>query len=278
MQVSESPTWTLDPRFPKAPSTAEWQAMSSLTRHQVCEALATAEHEVLDTMAPEGTRHEESTGDAIDRLRQWMNGRSRAAFVARNLRVYYPAEDAFEPDIMVALDVPQEHRDSWIVSSEGGKGVDVVFEFAWKGNRKKDLDENVTRYARLGIPEYYVVDLRKSRFYAFHLPPGGGTYQAITPQDGRVRSPGLDIDLYFDGYTLRLMNGIVMLANAREGLGHLQVALSRVSSELNSERNRAEAEMERADAEKARAEAEKERADALERRLRELLGERGEGG
>ncbi|MBT9555275.1 MAG: Uma2 family endonuclease [Myxococcales bacterium] len=270
MQVSEAQRWTLEPRFPKAPSTTEWQAMSTLERLEVCEQLGTAHHEVLDTMAPEGTRHEESTGDAIDRLRQWMNGGSRAAFVARNLRVYYPAEDAFEPDIMVVLGVPQEHRDSWIVSAEGGKGLDVVFEFAWKGNRQKDLDENVRRYARLGIPEYYVIDLRKSRFYAFHLATGGGAYQTITPQDGRVRSPGLDVDLYFDGYALRLMNGIVMMANAREGLGHLQVALARVSSELNIERDRAETERERAEAEKARA-------DALERRLRELLGTTGEG-
>src|SRR5262245_36984624 len=42
---------------------------------------------------------------------------------------------------------------AWVVAEEG-KGLDFVLEVLHKGDRNKDLVENVERYAQLGIPEY----------------------------------------------------------------------------------------------------------------------------
>ena len=59
-------------------------------------------------------------------------------------------------------------RDKWVVSAEG-KGLDWVLEVHVGGDRKKDAERNVARYARLGIPEYFLYDGASNRLTAYRL-------------------------------------------------------------------------------------------------------------
>lgn len=45
------------------------------------------------------------------------------------------------------------------VVADEGKGLDWVLEVVCHGDRRKDLVENVKRYAALGIPEYFIYDV-----------------------------------------------------------------------------------------------------------------------
>jgi Uma2 family endonuclease len=67
----------------------------------------------------------------------------------------------FSPDVIAVDGAEQRQRDSWIVDAEGGKGLDVAIEIVVRRSRKKDLGRNADRYARLGIPEYYLFDRRQ---------------------------------------------------------------------------------------------------------------------
>ena len=76
---------------------------------------------------------------------------------------------------------------SWVVLDEG-KALDLAIEIVHSGDRNKDLISNVARYARLGIPEYFVYDQRRQRLYGFSLPASGQLrYESITPSGGRRR-------------------------------------------------------------------------------------------
>lgn len=68
-----------------------------------------------------------------------------------------------------------------MVSAEG-KGLDWVLEVHVGGDRKKDAELNVARYARLGIPEYFLYDRERNRLSAYRLPsPEARTYSAVVP-------------------------------------------------------------------------------------------------
>ena len=56
----------------------------------------------------------------------------------------------FAPDLIAVLDVEQGERLHWVVAEEG-KGIDLALEVTLRGSRKKDLEENVERYARTGM-------------------------------------------------------------------------------------------------------------------------------
>ena len=54
------------------------------------------------------------------------------------------------PDLLAVRDVETHPRQKWVVSHEG-KGLEWVMEVHVGGDRKKDAEYNVERYARLGI-------------------------------------------------------------------------------------------------------------------------------
>ena len=74
-------------------------------------------------------------------------------------------------------------------------GLDWVLEVLWAGDRKKDLEDNVVKYASLGIPEYFVYDQKLQRILGYRLPVGGNAYRPILAQTGLYHSNVLGVDL-----------------------------------------------------------------------------------
>jgi Uma2 family endonuclease len=138
----------------------------------------------------------------------------------------------FAPDLIAVLDVESHRRSSWIVNRER-RGIDFVLEVTLAGDRKKDLETNVKRYARLGIPEYFILDLKLRRIVGYRA-GSAGVYESIVP-----------------------------LPDAEELIERLE---SMVGDLVSKEESLAK-ELEEA---LARAEAEKARAERLLARLREL--------
>src|SRR5204863_621848 len=113
---------------------------------------------------------------------------------------------------------------SWIVSREG-KGLDLVIEIHVAGDAKKDLETNVARYARLGIPEYFVLDRPRARVLGFRLREAQA-YERIVPQGGRLRSEVLSLDLTVEGGLLRFYHGTAPLLFMDELVGRLNVMVA----------------------------------------------------
>lgn len=132
-----------------APTQEEWDALTPLEQAEVVRALP---GEVTDAeMAPpEGDRHFKAKTGVLGALRGYFARQGRRVYLAAELPTYYPAEPRFAPDLLAVLDVESHDRDKWVVSAEG-KGLDWVLEVHVGGDRKKDAERNVARYARLGF-------------------------------------------------------------------------------------------------------------------------------
>src|SRR5206468_6940193 len=68
--------------------------------------------------------------------------------------------------------------------ADEGKGLDFVLEVLHRGDRKKDLVENVERYARLRIPEYFIYDRARQQINGYRL-AGAKRYQRIVRSEER---------------------------------------------------------------------------------------------
>ena len=89
-----------------------------------------------------------------------------------------------EPDVLVAFDVPrQEHRTAYLVWREG-KVPDFLLEVASNSTWRNDYGRKRDIYERLGVPEYFIFDARKSprrpRLTACR-PGTDGRYQELRP-------------------------------------------------------------------------------------------------
>jgi Uma2 family endonuclease len=180
--------------FLMAPSAEEWHALSPAERAKVAAALP---GEVTDAemSPPEGDRHFKAKTRALGALRSYFTRQRRKIYLAAELPTYYPAEPRFAPDLLAVLDAEDGERDKWVVSAEG-KGLDRVLEIHVGGDRKKDAEHNVARYARLGIPEYFLYDRARNRLSAYRLAsPDARTYEAIIPQQGVYESHILGVDI-----------------------------------------------------------------------------------
>ena len=72
------------------------------------------------------------------------------------------------------------------------------------GDRKKDAEFNVVRYARLGIPEHFLYDRARNRLVAYRLAsPEARTYTPIVPNHGMYESQVLGLDVQIDKDRLR---------------------------------------------------------------------------
>jgi len=153
----------------------------------------------------------------------------------------------FCPDVLAVREVETHPREKWAVSAEG-EGLDFVLEVHLKGDWQKDVETNVTRYARLGIPEHFVFD--RSRLAARRS--RRTSRRGARPAGGRSHSRVLQLDLTVEVERVRFFFGTAPLPEAEE----LVVQLERIVSDVS-----------------ARAEQEAARAEALEARLAEVLSE-----
>lgn len=257
----------VDPLDPRAPSEAEWGAMSERERREVAASLPS---ELPRLSPPEGDLHRIPKERALEALREHFRRLRRRIYLSSELPVYYPAERVIAPDVLAVLDVEPHPRDRWLVSAEG-KGLDLALEIHVAGDAKKDREDNVVRYARLGIPEYFLFEPRASRIVGYRLAPERpGTYARIVPQEGRWASHVLGLELAVEAGRVRFYVGSAPLPEAEELITRLDALVHQLVSR-EEDRNRAlEEALAKAEAEAERAKAEAERAARLAARLREL--------
>jgi Uma2 family endonuclease len=215
----------------------------------------------IELHPPEGDMHREPKDKARDALNAFFRSIGRRVYVSSELATFYPGEPRFCPDILAVLDVEPHERASWIVQQEG-RGLDLVIEIHVDRDRKKDFETNVERYARLGIPEYFVFDRKRRRILGYRLTPTARSYTPIAPQAGRLRSEVLELDLTVEGGMLRFYHGTAPLLFMDELVGRLNAMVAELVDARDEAVRRAEAEARRAEeAEKdlmvARAEIER---------------------
>ncbi|WP_437680346.1 Uma2 family endonuclease [Sorangium sp. So ce131] len=264
-QQQRAPTsWVIDPDDPRAPPQELWDRMTPDERQRVLDTLP-SEFEVSEASPPEGDFHFNPKAAAKETLGGYFQRIGRRVYLACELPVYYPAERMFAPDLIAVLDVEVKERSVWSASAEG-KGVDLAMEVLWSGSSKKDLEDNVTRYAALGIPEYFVFDRRRRRLRGFRLAAGSARYQPIVPQEGRLTSAVLGLDLGLEGDRLRFFHGLAPLPETHELLTRLGAMVGDLEARLDETEQRLDEERQRTD-------EERQRADDAERRLAEALAE-----
>ncbi|HYO66207.1 MAG TPA: Uma2 family endonuclease [Archangium sp.] len=226
--------------IPQAPSQQEWEAMSVEEREQVVASLP-GEVTWEEMALPEGDRHLRAKVGALDVLRaHFSRHRRHRMYLGAELPVYYPGERRFAPDLLAVRDVERHERDKWVVSAEG-KGLDWVMEVHVGGDRKKDAELNVRRYARLGIPEYFIYDRKKEQLVAYRLPASGPRkYVPIPLVRGRYRSEQLGLDLQVEEGRLRFWAGRRPLLESDERIAGLKKEARQLRRRVDEEARRRE--------------------------------------
>jgi Uma2 family endonuclease len=247
--------------FPMAPSVEEWEALSPAERTVVAASLP-GELTDAEMSPPEGDLHFKAKTGALGALRGYFAGQRRRIYLAAELPVYYPAEPRFAPDLLVVLDSDDVARNKWVVSAEG-KGLDWVLEVHVGGDRKKDAEFNVARYARLGIPEYFLYDRARNQLAAYRLAsPDVRVYTAILPNHGVYESHVLGLDIQVEQDRLRFYAGTALLLESEEFIVRLQAMCDdaqRCAAEEAQRRKEAEQRRDAAEQENVRLRAEIER-------------------
>lgn len=272
-ELVEAASPSKTPQFPTTPSVEAWRAMS----REAQERFQIKVNEMLSEafMMSEGRPHKRAKAQAVDALNLHYKTIGRRIYIAEEMSVLYPGEQGFSPDVLAVLDVDEPEDDerlSWVVANEG-KGIDLAIEVLHRGDRNKDLVENVERFARLGITEYFVYDRRRQQIHGYRLPSAdAGRYQRILPQLGHLRSNVLGLDLAILDGTLRFFSGEATLPISADLIRRLQG----MTESLSAKADEAEAQREEAEAQREKAEAQREKAlvDGLREGLFALLDAR----
>ncbi len=249
-------TYRLDPDDPRAPTSEQWAAMTHEERASLVSALPTGLP--VELHPPEGDLHRKTKQGALSALDDFFRRAGKRIYLSSELAVFYPGERSFVPDLLAVLDVETHDRMRWVVDLEG-RGIDFALEVLVAGRPSKDLQENVERYARLGIQEYFVFDRGRGTLHGHRLGGDGKTYQRIVPQAGHYASRVLGLDLVLDGDRLRFFAGNAPLEDADEMVARLGAMLDKV--------------LVREEEALRRIELERVRAEEAERRLAEALAE-----
>ena len=255
--------------FPRAPSQEAWDRMGQEERAQVVDALP-GEVTYEEMAMPEGDRHSQPKMITVDVLRGYFEHRGRKVYVGSELPVYYPAERRFAPDLLVVLDAESHIRDKWVVSHEG-HGLDWVMEVHVGGDRKKDAEFNVSRYARLGIPEYFIFDGGRLTLEGYRLAtPEARVYTRMEPRHGRYVSEVLGLEIQVEGEHLRFWAGNAPLLESRELISRMRdEAMGLQRRAVDAEQRLAEEAWRRAEETRSREELEQRLAEETWRRAEE---------
>ena len=228
--------------IPVAPTEDAWRAMSPAERERLLDKILDVLSDPRAAMS-EGRPHKKAKTKTLDVLGLHFGALGRVVYLAEEMAVLYPGKEVFTPDVLAVLDVPQpedDERMAWVVADEG-KGLDLVLEVLHHGDRKKDLADNVERYADLGIPEYFVYDRAQQAIRGFRLPaPGAKRYLPILAQGGRYHSVVLGIDLAVEGDTLRFYHGMSELIGSAELIRRLTTMIDARGAKADQANARAE--------------------------------------
>lgn len=217
---------------------------------------------------PEGDLHRVPKQRGLEALDAFFRRMGRRIYLSSELPVYYPGERMFAPDLIAVVDVDPHERMRWVVAEEE-RGLDLALEVTLEGSRNKDLVQNVTRFAALGIPEYFVFDRRARRLHGWRLEPGRREYQPILPQEGRWTSRVLGLELAVEGERFRFYTGTAIVPETAELLQRANLVAEQLQQRMGDleellvaeteQRERAEADKQRAEARVLELEAELER-------------------
>jgi hypothetical protein len=256
--VTNAP-WHIDPLDPRAPSAEVWESLSPSERRKVLAALPS---DVPLTSPPEGDPHRIPKVRAFEALEEHFRRIGRGVYLGSELPVYYPSERMFAPDIIAVLDVDPHERERWAVSHER-RGLDFALEVTYSGDKKKDLELNVAWFARLGIPEYFVLDVRAARLHGYRLEPGESAYRPVLPQGGRWASRVLGLALALEGRRLRFYSGAAPLPESAELVRSLEQMMDDITQRKeDAERAREESDHAREQSERAREESDRAREES----------------
>jgi hypothetical protein len=238
--------------LPYAPSQEEWDRLTPDEQQRVMEGLPS---EFEWATASEGDPHREAKEHAFQALDEHFRRLRRRVYLSSELPIYYPREPVFAPDVIAVLDVDAHKRNRWVVSHER-RGLDFVLEVNFHGRRAKDFVDNVDRFLRLRIPEYFAYDIERSFLLGWRL--HGKRYETIMPtgSDRRVPSRVLGLDVAIVRGRLRFYDGEDCLPDHRE-------LIERIST-------MADEAVRRANEHAHHANEQSRRADRLAARLREL--------
>ena len=211
-----------------------WERLSTEERRRLVATLP-SEFPISEANPPEGDAHFNTKARARDALDGFFTRVGRRVYLACELPTYYPNERMFAPDIFAVLDVERRERERWVVADEG-KGLDVAFEILVSGSKRKDLRDNVVRYARLGIPEYFVFDRGRLQLHGYRLPSASAqVYEPILPQGGRYQSQQLGLDLRVEENRLRFLVGSSPVLEAHELVSSLERMIDDVEQRAESQ-------------------------------------------
>ncbi|MBV9707182.1 MAG: Uma2 family endonuclease [Chloroflexi bacterium] len=202
-----------------------------------------------------------------------------------NLNFYYTAnrkEYPVAPDIAVIRGVKVGRVRSWRIGKTG-PAPHVVLEIASQETWDKDLEEKPSKYAVMGVEEYFAYDPKEPvllrdgrRLFGWRLDRATRSMRELPldPQ-GRLWSRHLESFLVPDGGYLRLYDSTGQLRLTQAEAQALQAETEKQRADVEAEARRtamrrANAEKRRADAEAEARRAEKQRADALAEKLRSL--------
>jgi hypothetical protein len=260
----------VDPEDPRSPSAEQWAALSPGERAAVLDALP-SEFPLDEASPPEGDEHRHAKELATDALTTFFERTGRRIYVSAELPVYYPGERMFAPDVIAVLEVDNHPRKHWTVVHEN-KGLDFVLEILVSGRRRKDLVENPARYARLGIPEYFVLDLDRQMLWGWRLATGESTYHSVLPVRGMLPSRMLGLELSLENGHLRFHFGPASVPQSHELIERLERAVTEQTQKRNEEARVLQEALEQAEAqlaEEARLRQEEARLRQEEARLRQ---------
>jgi Uma2 family endonuclease len=187
----------------------------------------------------EGRPHKKAKTRALDLLGLHFRALGRVVYLAEEMAVVYPGEESFSPDVLAVVGVEEPADDlrmAWVVADED-KGLDFVLDVLHHGDRKKDLVDNVVRYARLGIPEYFIYDRGRQQIHGHRLT--GDRYERIVPQGGRYSSAVLGLDLAVQGDKLRFFQGMAELFGTDELIDRLTGMLTDLEAKAEASSGRA---------------------------------------
>ncbi|MBN1607602.1 MAG: Uma2 family endonuclease [Polyangiaceae bacterium] len=269
VQPIPSPLWVVSLDDPRAPPTDVWNAMSDAERQAVLDALP-SEFPAVEAHPPEGDFHDEEGSRLKRGLRRVFGSGPRQVYVAGDLPVYYPGEAMFSPDLIAVVGVSPHFRKGWVKDAEGGRGLDFALELIWSGSRRKDLADNVTKYARLRIPEYFVFDMPRRLLLGYRLQEGAAEYTPLEPRAGVLELATLGLGLMVEGEKLRFLAATAPIPDPDELIARLERTTDGSLARIRELEAALDAEQKAREAEQKAREAEHKARERAEAKLREL--------
>ena len=264
-----APRYRIDPDDPRAPPLELWQQLSPSERARIVAELPSE----LELGPPEGDAHRIPKQRALEALDTFFKRAGRRVYLSSELPVYYPGERMFAPDLIAVLDVEPHERASWVVAQEG-RGLDFALEVTLSGSRRKDLQDNVARFAALGIPEYFVFERLARRIHGYRLVEAGAAYAPIVPQRGRWSSNVLGLEIGVEDQRFRFYIGSAVVPEANELVerahqlaGQLQERVAELELLLERAEQRADQQRELVQQAEQRVQLERELAQQAEQRV-----------